>query len=953
MTLRRALLPCLSLLLSCAGVAQRGPVEARAWEHETSDVPVNPRVHFGQLPNGLRTAWMANAEPRQRLYLRLHVDVGSLAEEDSEQGLAHFLEHLAFNGSEHFPPGTLVEWFQGHGMDFGADSNASTDFSETIYELDLPHADEATLRDGLTFLRDVAGGLLLSEAEVAAEIGVIDGEERERDSAAFRAAIEDLKDAFEGTRPAVRIPIGVKEVRAAFTAPAVRAFWQRWYRPENMTLVAVGDLGELDPFPIMAEMFGSLAAPGSPPAKEPPLGTPPARDDVFTHFNAELPVMTITAARWKPWEDEPHTRAEMVEDLPLQYARRMVNLRFRELARQPDAPFLQAALGGAGGLRVTEGEELALVAQPERWQAALAAAEQELRRALEHGFRSQELDEVRKEALRAMDEAVEREPTRASPSWVRELLAAAENRVVPTTAATDREILRPAIEALTVEACRDALREAWGEGHLRLSAVGGVDLGADGPAVLAAAWEASGKVEVAPPPELAEQAFAYASREEDAGAVESRVEAADLGLTQVVFANGVRLNVKPTDFREREVLLVARVGQGLLTLDPARFPVAFMAGQIMDQSGLGRHGPDELRRLTAGREVGVGFAVAEDAFVLSGRTAPDDLLLQLELMRAAVQDPGWREDVLGEARRSLPPTFEALRHDPSGPLQLSFLRNLHGGDPRFGLPAQESLLAVGLDDLRGWLVPQLDGAPIELTVVGDVEVDAVVAAVARTFGALPARAAPRDLSERTRVRLAWGLREEATIETELDKALLFLVLPLTDGRDAALRRQLNLLGRVVDDRLRVLVREKEGLAYSPGAAINASDVYPGVGFVLMNVFADPARLADARAACLSIADSLAREGVTAEELDRLRTPLLAQVRDQLRRNAFWLGVLEDSQTRAGALDEIRRLESDYMAVTAESLSALAARFLDSGKASWLVVTPAAPPAEPAPGPDGG
>ncbi len=944
MTLRLSLL-LLPLLLAGAVAAQRLPGAPRDWEHATSDVPVNPRVHFGELPNGLRTVWMVNGEPRQRLYLRLHVDVGSLAEEDSEQGLAHFLEHMAFNGSEHFAAGTLVEWFQGHGMDFGADSNASTDFSETIYELDLPRCDEATLRDGLTFLRDVAGGLLLSEAEIAAEIGVIDGEERERDSAAFRAAIEDLRDAFEGTRPALRIPIGIREVRAAFSAPSVRAFWQRWYRPENMTLVVVGDLGDLDPAPVLAEMFGSLPVLESPPAAEPPRGTPPARDDVFTHCNTELPVMTVTASRWKPWEDEPHTRAEMVEDLPLQYARRMVNLRFRELSRQPDAPFLQASLGGAGGLRVTEGEELSLVAQPTRWQAALAVGEQELRRALLHGFRPQELDEVRKEALRAMDEAVEREPTRQSQSWVRDLLAAAEDRVVPTTAETDRQILLPAVEALTVEACRDALRKAWGEGHLRLSAVGGLDLGADGQAVLKSAWGQSATVEVAPPPELADEAFAYASRAEDAGAVESRVVAEDLGLTQVVFANGVRLNVKPTDFRAREVLLVARVGQGLLTLEPARFPVAWMAGQILDQSGLGQHGPDELRRLTAGRDVGVGFAVGEDAFVLSGRTTPDDLLLQLELMRAGLVDPGWREDVLGEARRSLPPTFESLRHDPSGPLQLSFLRNLHGGDPRFGLPPQESLLAVGLDELRGWLLPQLADAPVELTVVGDVEVDAVVAAVARTFGALPPRAAPRDLSERCRVGLTWGLHEEASIETELDKALLFLVLPLTDGRDAALRRQLNLLGRVVDDRLRVLVREKEGLAYSPGAAVNASDLYPGVGFLLMNVFADPARLGDARAACLSIADALATEGVSAEELDRLRTPLLAQVRDQMRRNAFWLGVLEDSQTRPGALDEIRQLESDYLAVTAETLSALASRFLDSAKASWLVVTPAAKPAE--------
>lgn len=941
MTPRRPLLPLLVLVLAAAAAAQRAPGAARDWEHEGSDIPVNPRITFGELDNGLRWAWMSNAEPRERLYLRLHVDVGSLAEEDHEQGLAHFLEHMAFNGSEHFEPGTLVEWFQGHGMDFGADSNASTDFSETIYELDLPHADEATLRDGLTFLRDVAGGLDLSAEEVAAEIGVIDGEQRERDSAAFRAAIADLQDAFEGTRVAVRIPIGVQEVRAAFTADVVRAFWRRWYRPENLTLVVVGDLGALDPAPAIRDLFGDLPVPEAPPAEEPARGTPPQRDDAFAFFHPELPVVTLAAARTRPWEDEPFTRAEVVEDLPLDYARRMVNLRLRELARKEDAPFLQAGLSPSGGLRVAEGTELSVVARPERWQEALAVGEQELRRALQHGFRPQELDEVRKEALRALDEAVEREATRPSASWVREILGAAEERLVPTTAATDRELLRPAIEALTPEACRDALRAEWGRGHLRLSAVGGLDLGADGPARLLAAWEDSGRVEVAPPPELADRAFAYASRAEDAGEVAARSVAEDLGLTQVAFANGVRLNVKATDFRERQVLVLARVGQGLLTLPPERFPVAWMAGQAFDQFALGQHDPDELRRLTAGRQVGATFSVGENAFVLRGSTTPDDLLLQLDLMRATLVDPGWREEALAEVRRGLPPIFEQLAHDPSGPLQLSFLRRLHSGDPRFALPPREALEAVTLDEIRAWLAPLLAGSPIELTVVGDVDVEAVVAAAARTFGALPPRAQPADHAERLQVALASGLHDEATIETELDKSLLFLVQPLTDGRDAAVRRRLNLLGRVVDDRLRVLVREREGLAYSPGAAVNASDVYPGVGYLLMNVFADPARVADARKACLSIADSLATDGVTAEELERMRTPLLAQLRDQMRNNGFWLGVLQDCQARPAALDEIRRVESDYLAITAETLGALAKQYLGSARASWLVVTPAA------------
>src|SRR5262245_36051125 len=169
--------PSMSFLLS-ALLALQAPqaapqVAPRKWEHESSDLKVDPRIHFGALPNGLRYAWMDNSEPKHRVYLRMHVNAGSLGEEDSERGMAHFLEHMAFNGSKQFPPDELIKWLQKKGLSFGADTNASTDFSQTIYQLDLPTSDEAMVADGLTVMRDVGDGLLLADKEVNSEKGVI------------------------------------------------------------------------------------------------------------------------------------------------------------------------------------------------------------------------------------------------------------------------------------------------------------------------------------------------------------------------------------------------------------------------------------------------------------------------------------------------------------------------------------------------------------------------------------------------------------------------------------------------------------------------------------------------------------------------------------------------------------------------------------------------------------
>src|SRR5262245_5930775 len=471
-------------------------VAPRQWEHATSDVPVDPRIHFGALDNGLRWAWSKNGEPQKRCYLRLHVDVGSLAEEESERGMAHFLEHMAFNGSAHFPAGTLIEWFQKHGMAFGADTNASTDFSETVYKLDLPNADEATLREGLSVLRDFADGLLLAQDEIDREKGVIDGEERERDSAGWRVFLRELDQLYAGTRVAERLPIGKPEVRKGFTSASVASFYHKWYRPDAMTLVAVGDLGSLDPAPLFAEFFGEMRAPDAPLPDEPPIGRAARFDRVVAIHEPEIPSVALSLERLEPWEEEPFTVAEYLEDLPLGYARDMLDLRFSELAKKESAPFLGAGVQSAQALEVFDGEDLQISCAPEKWRAALATCEQELRRALEFGFQQAELDEVRAEALRGLDEAVEREPTAHSNALLGSILTAAEERFVPTDAKTRRSILKPAIEALTVEGCQAAMKTAWQRGELSLEASGNIDLGPQADEVLLAAYRESAAVAV-------------------------------------------------------------------------------------------------------------------------------------------------------------------------------------------------------------------------------------------------------------------------------------------------------------------------------------------------------------------------------------------------------------------------------------------------------------------------
>lgn len=918
----------------------------RPWAHESSDLQVDPRIHYGSLPTGLRYAWVNNPEPNERVYLRLHVDAGSFGETETELGMAHFLEHMGFNGTENFEAGTLIEWFQDRGMSFGADTNAHTAFSETVYKLDLPTRDEKSVRDGMQVLRDFAGAMTIADEEVEAEKGVIDGEQRERDSAGFRTFVKLLEKQYAGTRFATRLPIGTKPVRDNFTGESVRAFYKRWYRPENMTLIIVGDLRDFDPSGLVEEYFGNFAGPGTPVEMEPDLGKPTMEELVFSLYEPELPSVQISISNLKPFVDRPDTVAERQANLARGVAHAMLSLRFAEAIKKPDTSYLSAGVSDAGGLEVFEGGDLSINADPEKWEESIIEAYVELRRALNYGFQQAELDEIRADMLRGLDEAVEREATAHSAGLREALLLEAESGVVPTSAAYDREILKPALEALTVEDCLQALRANWRDGTPGITAMGNLEL-EDAEAALNGAVKKARDVKISKGEDIVTKPFAYSSDASKAGEVVSQEFVEGPDFWQVRFANGVLMNIKKTDFKEKQIVMEARVGEGNLAVDEEGLIAASFAGfGVYSGGGLVEHDSDELRRLTAGKQVGVSMGVADDYFSFSGGTTQEDLLLQFEMTCAFLDHPGYRPDLLNVIRAQVPLIFEQFKHTPAGPMLFDFAPQLLAGNLRASLlglsyfPTLEELQAVEMEDVKAALSAHLVNAPMEITIVGDVDVNATIAFAAQTFGALPERRARKEYAERRAgVKVATGLYVERTIDTADEKATLIMIFPTTDGMDASTRRNLSFLGQVVNDRIRLEVRERLGAAYSPGAQAETSQVFPGLGGLMIQAAGDPEKIEELVSACRGVAQTLAEEGVNAEEVERLAQPILKQLRDAKRTNGFWLNSLADAQTNPKTLEDMRTIDTFYENLVLEDLSSLAAEYLRPERASILVVLP--------------
>ena len=959
----RRLFPLLAF--ACATVFLRAAIP---FPQDNSDLKADPTARFGTLPNGLRYVVRANQEPKQRASLRLLVEAGAVHEKDEQQGLAHFLEHLAFNGSEHYAPGTLVEFFQRMGMSFGGDTNASTWFTRTLYLLELPDTKENTLNEGLKVFQDYAGGLLLRTSEIEKERGIILSEKRTRDSVGNRTSVATRNFLLRGTMFEKRDVIGPAEVLTKAGRDQFFDFYNTWYRPELMSLVIVGDIDAAAVEKQIIAAFSPLKPHGAERAA-PDLGNVPQREGThaFYHYEPEAPSTNVTLSTLTPYTKERDTAAERVRYLPRSLAHAMLNRRLSVLAKQENAPFTGGSAGTGEGYNFYRQSAISLNCREDQWVAALGVADQELRRGLEHGFQAAELKEVAANFRNSLEQAVKTATTRRSDALADEIADTLLERDVWTTPEDDVALYGPALDKVTVGDCLAALREAWSPNH-RLVLVtgnakiadGAVAAAADGPAakeageaekIIAARFEKSRAVAVTPSARTEDSSWAYTDFGSP-GKVAKREQVADLDLTLLTFENGVRLNLKKTDFEANSIRISVRIGHGSL-IEPRDQPgLGYYAGHTYIEGGLGKHSADDLRRILAGKTVGVGFGASADAFVFGGGTNREDLMLEMQLIAARITDPGFRPEAARQARKSIDQLYLSFDHTAGGPFTLEVARLLAGGDHRFGLPSKDVMLQRNLEEAQAWLTPELAQGPIEIAIVGDIDLDATIDAVARTLGALPKRNARRALDELKRVMFPpTPFNKEYAIATEIPKGQVALYWPTTDGREIRRARRLNMLSEVFNDRMRIKVREELGDAYSPGSGSAASDVYPNYGYMQASVTIDPPRAKQVADIIVAIANDLAEKGVTDDELERAKKPVLTSLRESARTNQYWLGaVLARAQERPEALDWSRTRYADNEAITTTELNALAKEYLRAARVSRVIVIPQEKsPGAPAPG----
>mgnify|MGYP000549845057 CR=1 FL=1 len=941
--LRQASLSCmlraslLAVLLAIAILICVSCGRSTVFPHQESTIAADPAVRWGVLPNGARYGLMRSVQPPGRISLRLRIASGSLLEEDDQRGLAHMLEHMAFNGSRHYAPGTLIPTMQNLGIGFGNHLNAHTGFDETVYKLDLPDARPETLDLGLTVLADQAGGLLLDPGEVERERGVVLSELRDGDGAGMRLRRREIALLTAGTRIGDRLPIGHAETVQAATAERLRAYYATWYRPERMVLGVAGDI-DLDVVEAHVRTILGKTEALAPAQAEPATGTLQPGIAAIAMNDTESDGTSVRITGLSQRDLPTDSIAARNEQFQRDLGEAVLARRIRKLIEgDPTCPLLNGGgfsypwlglyLVGATG-----------DAKPGQALDALVVLVREYRRMAEHGPTDGELA-IELTAIRTvLDAAVAQQDARRNDALATAIYNSVADRRVLCSPNQERELGLAMCATTTPATVRKAFFAGWTR-RIRTVAVitGKDDLGASGDQLVRAALDGAMNASVSPPTATTASTWGYARPATWDGSLPSTVANTPWVLGQ---ANGISLAAMQSTFQPGQVLIRLRLPT---RTGPRQAGLSELAGRALADGGLGKHSAAQLAEVLAGSTARFGgMAIEDGAIVLSAACAPQDLRTGLELLRAWIDDAAWRTEAEGRARSAWLSALDAEASDVEAMTWRQFNALTLPDDAWRRAADRGQVEAASLEAVRTWLTPLLSGAPLSCAIVGDVPTDVAMRTAASVLGgsrpAVAAAATPEFARATLPAQPAMPIGEyRISVSAAVAKAQVIVSWPTADIYDIHRTRRLGLLGQVFGERLRVEVRERFGDAYSPSAWNFAGEDWVGHGNLTVSIGCGTDRIDAVRDAALAIAAGLAvDDGITQELLDRVRTPMLTSISERRRQNGWWLGLLARASEQPFRMDWQAGIEADIKAATPAELTALAKTFLVPEKALIVI-----------------
>jgi len=928
-------------LLSCSFLAQAEST-VPAPLSLTSNLPVSPLVSTGKLANGLTYYIHKNPRPENKLELRLVVKAGSTLEDDDQQGLAHFTEHMAFNGSTNFKRNELVSYLQSIGVKFGADLNAYTTFDETVYILPIPTDNPAVVEQGFQVLEDWAHGLSMNDADIDSERGIVLEELRIGKGVDDRVNKVLLPKVLNGSRYAERLPIGKEPIIRNFKYDALKRFYRDWYRPDLMAVVAVGDIDPEQAQKLIERHFGKLKNPANPRPRV--YATIPERQESegIVVTDKEMSTNTIYI-RYpiQPWPAE-NTLHDYRQKLIEAIGAFILSQRMYELTQQANPPFLQ---GGSGMSKIVRGYRsfgAGAVLGKGGVAPAINALVAEDERARQFGFTASELDRAKKGMLRTYENMYQERDKSDSAGYAAEYIRNfLEGESIPGVVA-EYQYAQQLIPGITLDEVNASIRAAIPDNQSKLVIYTGIDkpgAPAPKPADLLALATAAEKISV-----KAIEDKAYGSQlmpaKPTAGTIVKQTTNDKLGTTDLVLSNGVRVVLRPTDFNNDEVLMGGVRYGGWSLFDDRDIFAAHYASSIVNQMGVLDYSPNDLVKILAGKSVSSSARVSALNEAVRGESGSDDIESMLQLTYLQMTQPRKDATIYNAFVDSQRELAQNNLVRPESVFYDTVSRTLYNDSPRIRRLARPADFdQLSLDRVFDLYTSRMASArDFTFFIVGSFDVEKIKPLIATYLASLPTGPIATAFRDEG-IRPVRGVVKKEVHAGSEQKSVISLSFSgeAPYSRDEALR--MRVLTEVLNIKLIEVLREKMGAIYSADLS-GSLNRQPYASYAInANLPCAPENVDKVLAATFAEIDRVKQHGALVADLDKVKASMLRAYRKGLRENGYWMGSLQNAFVNSTDPEEILNFEQRLAAVTPADVAQAAQRYFDLQNYVQVVLYP--------------
>jgi zinc protease len=919
-----------ALFIACGPSAQQPitpqkPV-ATVTPPQTHDVPLtlDKRVRTGKLPSGLTYYVLQHKKPEKRAQIWLAVNAGSVLEDDDQRGLAHFVEHMSFNGTKRFPKQAIVDMLEKSGVAFGADLNAYTSFDETVYTLQVPTDKPELVDKAVSVLRDWSDADAFDPTEVEKERGVVLEEWRLGRGAGMRIFDKQAPVLFHGSKYADRITIGKPEIIKGAPPATLKRFYDDWYRPDLMAVVAVGDFSPDEMEAKIKAEFGNQKARTNARAR-PAVPVPPHDQQLVTvETDPEMTMSSVSITT-----KMPHRPLATVGDYRRVVAERlfnsMLNSRFDELRRKPGAPFLFAASRSGGFVRTADAFTQSASVKESDVRAGFAALLEEMLRVERHGFTAGELERAKSDVLRSYEQSVKERDVTDGKQFAREIVRLFLQDEAMPGPEQELVLVQQYLPSYTLDEL-NGIGKALAKGS-RVVAIAGPNAMPKPTEAQILATTKEVEARTIAPYDDAPPSVPLMAQKPTPGKVTATKTIAEIGVTEWTLSNGVRVVVKPTDFKNDEVRMVGFAQGGTSLAPDADFESARFADTVIAQGGIGPFDASTLRKALAGKVVNVGARIGELDEGVSGSAAPSDLESMFQLTYLSFTAPRRDQPAFDSWRAREIEMVKNRKLSPEGTFSDEMLVLSTQNHRRRQPTTPETLQKVDLDKALAFYKDRFaDASGFTFVLVGNLDLEKTKAFVETYLGSLPSKNKKEQWKD-PNVRRPPNVAKKQVAKGSEPKSSVVLTFHGNETWSRDTDNDMRMLGEVLRIRLREVMREDMGGVYGVSASGGISrrprqEYTFGISFGCA-----PENIDKLEKAAWGEIEAIQTKGIGQDYIDKVKELRKRAHETNLRENGFWIHELERAYTFGDDPKQIPEIESMTAKVSSDRVKAAANKYL--------------------------